>query len=208
MRRGAAIVAFVAALSMAGCATVPPQAPVLTGPAWNERAAMLPGKVWVASGRFSVSASAGGRLEGTGGQGIFRWQRGADVSEVEVSGPLGIGSLRLTLRESGAWLEQDGRVLEVADPESELQARFGFTLPVRRLDAWLRGLPAPWPATQPAPGSVGFAQDGWEVEFPGFDSLGRPTALRAARPGVRVRAVIDHWEEFPNAAAAQPGSTP
>lgn len=187
---------------------VPAQPPAVTGPAWNERAMRLPAGDWVAAGRFSVSASVRGRLEATGGQGTFRWQRTATASEVEVSGPLGMGRLRLVLRDSGAWLEHDGRVLEVADPEGELQARFGFTLPVRRLDAWLRGLPAPPPALQPAPGSVGFGQDGWEVEFPGFDDLGRPTALRAARPGMRVRAVIDHWEEGADPAAMQPGNAP
>ena len=204
--RGRLGVWLAATLWLTGCATVPVQPPVLAGPTWNERAARLPTGAWLASGRFSVAASAGGRLDGTGGQGTFRWRRAADASTVEVAGPWGIGRLQLTLRESGAWLEQDGRVLEVADPEGELLARFGFTLPVRRLDAWLRGLPAPPPATPPAPGTVGFQQDGWEVEFQGFDELGRPTALRAARPGIRVRAVIDRWEEAADAAVAQPGT--
>ena len=66
----------------------------------------------------------------------------------------------------------------------------------------------PPPASPPAPGTVGFRQDGWEVEYLGFDASARPTALRAVRPGVRVRAIIDRWEERPELAGEPPGNTP
>lgn len=189
---------------LAGCATMPMSPSTPAGPAWNDRAARLPQGGWIAAGRFAVVTAPQGRLDGGGGQGTFRWTRTGKGSEVEVSGPLGLGRVRLTLGADGAALEQAGQVWSVADPEGELQARFGVSLPVRRLDAWLRGLPAPPPSSAPAPGTVGFVQDGWEVEYPGFDELGRPTGLRAARPGFRVRAVIERWEEVPEPTVVTP----
>jgi outer membrane lipoprotein LolB len=194
----------VALLALAGCATLPPVTPAPSGPAWNERAARLPAGGWVASGRFAVATAIAGRLDGGGGQGTFRWVRTGRGSEVEVAGPLGLGQWRLRLEESVVVLERAGERLTVTDPEVELQALLGFPLPVLRLDAWLRGLPAPAPATAPSPGTVGFRQDGWEIEYSGFDDLGRPTGLRAARPGLRVRAVIERWEELPDTALAPP----
>ena len=48
---------------LSGCASLPEPAALPTGPAWNERAARLPAGAWAAWGRFSVSATAGGRLD-------------------------------------------------------------------------------------------------------------------------------------------------
>ena len=188
---------FVAALLLlGGCATLaPPQSAVPVGPAWETRAAQLPTSAWTAEGRFAVTAA--GRKGGSdqGGQGSFRWHRAAEGSVVEVSGPFGIGRVTVFLDASGARFEQDGQQWHTGNPEAELLQRFGFTLPVRGLDFWLRGLPAPLPATPPPPGTVGFAQDGWTVEYPAFDAAARPLKLVASRPGMRVRAVIEQWQE-------------
>jgi outer membrane lipoprotein LolB len=95
----------------------------------------------------------------------------------------------------GARFEQGGQQWYAIDPEGELRQRFGFSLPVRGLDYWLRGLPAPSPATAPVAGTVGFEQDGWTVEYPAFDAAARPLKLTASRPGMRVRAVVERWQE-------------
>lgn len=187
---------MTAALLLTGCATLPsPQPPVPVGPAWETRAARLPASAWTAEGRFAVTAA--GRQGGSdqGGQGSFRWHRAAEGSVVEVSGPFGIGRVTVFLDAGGARFEQDGQQWHTGNPEAELLQRFGFTLPVRGLDFWLRGLPAPLPATPPPPGTVGFAQDGWTVEYPAFDAAARPLKLVASRPGMRVRAVIEQWQE-------------
>lgn len=194
--RAAAGGLLVAVLLLAACASLPPPGPVVpAGPAWDTRAARLPGSAWTAEGRFAVTAA--GRQGGSdqGGQGSFRWQRSPAGSVVEVSGPFGIGRVTVFLDERGARFEQNGEQWHTGNPEGELLQRFGFTLPVRGLDSWLRGLPAPLPATPPAPGTVGFTQDGWTVDYPAFDAVERPLKLVASRPGMRVRAVIERWQE-------------
>ena len=185
-----------ALLLLAACATVPPAVPPApTGPTWEARAAQLPASDWTAEGRFAVAAPGRHGSGEQGGQGTFRWHRGAEGSVVEVSGPFGIGRITVFLDPRGARFEQDGQQWHTVDPEGELQQRFGFSLPVRGLDCWLRGLPAPLPATAPAAGTVGFEQDGWTVEYPAFDAAARPLKLTASRPGMRVRAVVERWQE-------------
>lgn len=187
-----------ALLLLGACATVPPPgAQVPSGPAWEVRAAQLPASAWTAEGRFAVTAAGQQGLGAQGGQGTFRWQRSAAGSVVDVSGPFGIGRLTVVLDARGARFEQGGQQWHTGNPEAELLQRLGFALPVRGLDAWLRGLPAPPPATPPAPGTVGFAQDGWVVDYPAFDAAARPLKLVASRPGMRVRAVIERWQEVP-----------
>lgn len=183
-------------LLLAACATVPPPAPSgPTAPSWELRAAQLPASDWTAEGRFAVAVPGRHGSGEQGGQGTFRWHRGTEGSVVEVSGPLGIGRMTVFLDARGARFEQGGQQWHAIDPEGELRQRFGFSLPVRGLDYWLRGLPAPSPATAPVAGTVGFEQDGWTVDYPAFDASARPLKLTASRPGMRVRAVVEHWQE-------------
>src|SRR5215510_11237293 len=78
---------------------------------------------WQASGRIAVSAAS------EGGSGSFAWeQRGAD-SSLQIRGPVGIGSVRLTL--SGDFLSVDlggGRRYTAQDAETELADRLGARL--------------------------------------------------------------------------------
>jgi outer membrane lipoprotein LolB len=186
-------------LLLAACTTVPPPAPSgPTGPTWELRAAQLPASEWTAEGRFAVAVSGrqgSGEQGEQGGQGTFRWHRSAAGSVVEVSGPLGLGRVTVFLDERGARFEQGDRQWQTEDLAGELRQRFGFSLPVRGLDYWLRGLQAPSPAMVPVAGTV---------EYPAFDAAARPLKLTASRPGMRVRAVVERWQE----AAPTPVPTP
>ena len=175
----------------AGCATQParvPSAPV-------DLHAI---EQWQAKGRIGVSGPQGG------GSGSFDWQQVSDAADVQIRGPVGIGSVRVQVRGDAQDPELkvqsgDGEILESAAAWSELEARLGAHLPAGNLRFWLLGLAAPgehrWGEANEA-GAVSLDQDGWRIEYQRFsDEFGTrlPVRLRASSGEARVRIVVDRW---------------
>src|ERR1043165_543900 len=98
-------------------------------------------QTWRATGRIGVSG------EGGGGSGSFDWQQQADAANVQIRGPIGIGSVTLQL--SGdpdnpqLRLQTGDQVLESEQAVAELEARLGAAVPAGRLRYWMLGVAAP-----------------------------------------------------------------
>jgi outer membrane lipoprotein LolB len=154
---------------------------------------------WQARGRLGVSSGEGG------GSGSFVWQQRDDFADVQIRGPVGVGSVRLQVRGSDAnpqvRLEtSNGQVLEAAAAWDELEARLGAPVPAGRLRYWMLGLAAPgdhrWIEPQ-AEGESALEQDGWRIDYQRFstDPGARvPVRIRAISGEARVRIVIDQWQ--------------
>jgi outer membrane lipoprotein LolB len=192
MQASRSIVLWMCALALlVGCATPAPRpsgAPV--DAEHLER--------WQARGRIGVSSAAGG------GSGSFDWSQHADVADVQIRGPVGIGGVRLTIKGEGAQHDlelqtSDGAKLESDAAWAELESRLGASLPAWHFRYWLLGVAAPG-AHQwlPAPGEGGktLEQDGWRIEYQRYAEGGAqlPTRLRAVSGATRVRIVIDDWQ--------------
>lgn len=175
----------------AGCASVPrPSAPIPADLRDLDR--------WQARGRLGVSSGEGG------GSGSFIWQQRNDFADVQIRGPVGLGSVRLQVKgddqNPSVRLETStGQVLESAAAWSELEARLGAPVPAGRLRYWMLGLAAPGEHRWSEPTSDGettLEQDGWRIDYQRFsnDAGARvPIRIRATRGGARVRIVIDQW---------------
>lgn len=178
--------AALAALLLAGCATVPPRAP-------GELVPVEQIERWQARGRIGVSGPQGG------GSGSFDWRQEADAASVQIRGPIGIGSVRLRVRgqPDDPQIEVqtgDGETLHSQAAWQELEARLGAGLPAGKLRYWLLGLAAPgehrWDESA-------LEQDGWRIDYQGYsDAFGAhlPMRLRATSGEARVRIVIDRWQ--------------
>jgi outer membrane lipoprotein LolB len=167
---------------MSGCTVPAPRTPATIPPDLHDL------DRWQARGRLGVSSGEGG------GSGSFVWQQRDDFADVQIRGPVGIGSVRLQVRGSDAnpnvRLEtSNGQVLESAAAWDELEARLGAP-----------GLAAPgdhrW--SEPTPeGETTLEQDGWRIDYQRFstDPGARvPVRIRAASGDTRVRIVIDQWQ--------------
>lgn len=175
----------------AGCATAPrPGAPLPADLHDLDR--------WQARGRLGVSSGGGG------GSGSFIWEQRNDVADVQIRGPVGLGSVRLQVkgddRNPSVRLEtSNGQVLESEAAWSELEARLGASVPAGRLRYWMLGLAAPGEHRWSEPTSDGettLEQDGWRIDYQRFstDPGARvPIRIRATRGDARVRIVIDQW---------------
>ena len=97
---------------------------------------------WQAHGRLGISGPE------SGGSGSFDWQQRGDRADVQIRGPVGVGSVRLQMRGAAPnpdlRLETgDGRVLESTAAWDELEARLGAQVPAGNLRYWMLGLAAP-----------------------------------------------------------------
>lgn len=195
--RGWARLPGVAALLLLGACAGQVQPPA--GPAdWRQqRAALERLDAWTATGKVAVRAAD------TSESGSLDWRQRPGLTEVRLSGPVGVGTT--TIASDGEVLEinrgGERQVLDIATPGA-LASATGWDLPLAALPYWLRGLPAPAPVEHTLeldPASrrpLSLAQDGWLVRYSDFQAVEHlllPTRLEITRGDTRARVVIRQW---------------
>ncbi len=193
MLRGAAVA--IVYLSLGACATQQGvDLPDISQ--WENRRAIL-GQLdkWQFRGRIAVKTSDDGF------NGKLRWVQDGDFFRATVSGPLGIGTVRIEGDGEGVEItDKDGTTTVLRDVESELYYRYGWTIPVESLRYWVLGIPDPR-----VPAATEFddldrvsriEQRGWNVEVGRYREAGgqqMPARLVASSRETSVRLVIDKW---------------
>ena len=179
--------ALAAALIVAGCATLSPDA---GGPG---EPSPTPFDL---SGRVLVSYD--GRAFSSG----LRWQHGPGRDEIWLLTPIGQTLAHIVNEPDGATLtgadQQQYRAISV---DSLTRQALGWELPLARLQYWVRGEIAPGSA----PGAVErdanqrlirLEQHGWRIVFANYpleEHEGLPRRLDLARDDHEIRLVIDAW---------------
>ncbi|HEY5810474.1 MAG TPA: lipoprotein insertase outer membrane protein LolB [Povalibacter sp.] len=188
-------VAMLATVTLlAACASQPVQPPASPLPSDLSELAQ-----WHARGRIGVT---GGQ---SGGSGSFEWQQSGDRADVQIRGPVGIGSVQLEMQGSAENPDlrlrtADGTTLESQAAWDELEARLGAPVPAGKLRYWMLGVAAPgehqWhPAN--VQGVTTLEQSGWRIEYQQYsDDAGAhvPVKMQAASGDARVRIVVDRWQ--------------
>ncbi len=188
-------------LALAGCATLPASIELPAIDSWQTRNAVL-GSVrnWAFRGRIAVKAGDDGF------NGKFDWAQRGDAFDASVSGPLGIGTVRIDGDGDAVRLtDKDGSETQLDDAEAELYWRYGWTIPVTSLRYWALGIPDPAIPAETRVDENGrlvrLEQGGWAVTISRYAEGGgqqMPRILTATNPGTRVRLVIDRWSFFEN----------
>ena len=166
---------------------------------WEMRTAVLMDRQnWEFSGRIAVSAGKDGF------NGKLRWYQQDDTFRATVSGPLGIGTVRIEGDGQSVLLtDKDGVHTELQNAEEELRYRYGWTIPVGSLRYWALGIPDPMAPAQtelnPDNQLANLLQSGWTVDISRYRLNGgqsMPNRLSAKKFDTRVRIVIDKWKFF------------
>jgi len=152
---------------------------------------------FVLKGRVAEAGIAGGR-------GDLDWSQSGDRIDLRVSGPLGVGALAISGDRKSVEIRSKDGVVTTSSPESYMQERLGWSLPLAKLRYWALGVPAPGLIDeQPREvllDDVGralrFEQLGWNVEYSEYqtvNSLTLPRKLTVASGGRSFKLVIDEW---------------
>jgi outer membrane lipoprotein LolB len=186
---------LLAVSALVGCASTPPTITELP-------ADLTQLQHWEARGRIGVSGG------GQGGSGSFDWLQARDRADVQIRGPIGIGSIRLQMSGSAENPELrletgNGQIYRADTAWRELELRLGTRVPAEKLRYWMLGIPAPgehhWPEARSGDGvssdSAVLEQDGWRIEYRYLESLSArlPQRIHATSGDARVRIVIDSW---------------
>ena len=194
------LLALLAALAvLAGCATTPESVDLPPLETWDERNAVL-GNIedWEFKGRIGVKAGDDGF------NGKFNWAQQGAAFKATVSGPLGVGTVRIQGNGRSIVLtDKDGESTVLQDAETELRWRYGWTIPVDSLRYWALGIPDPAVPAVTEIDDLGhltrLEQSGWIVQISRYSEGGgqqMPRILSATNPETRVRMVIDRWLFF------------
>lgn len=165
--------------------------------AWETRQSVLSQlSNWQFNGRIAV------KTNDDGFNGKLRWLQDGDAFSATVSGPLGIGTVRIEGDVDGRVqiTDKDGVRTVLRDVEQELYYRYGWTIPVQSLRYWVLGIPDPRiPATTEFDDQervTHLEQRGWGVDVGRYREAGgqlMPARLIAGSKETTVRMIIDNW---------------
>lgn len=184
---------------LASCAVLRPSVDLPDISSWELRKAVLgDASTWAFKGRIAVKAGD----EGFNGK--LNWEQNGDNFHASVSGPLGIGTVRIQGGNQGIVLtDKDGNETVLVDPEAELYDRYGWTIPIGNLRFWALGIPNPARPSaielDDAGRLIRLEQSNWVVTISRYREGGGqqlPRTLTAINPNTRVRIVIDKWVFF------------
>jgi len=190
--------AATAVVLFTGCAA-PRSALLPEIDSWDTRVSVLADlDEWEFSGRIGVKTE----LDGFNGK--LRWSQDQEKFRATLSGPLGIGTVRIEGDDQSVVMtDKEGVRTEIEDAEFELRQRYGWTIPIASLRYWALGIPDPSAAAETRIDDEGrlekLAQRNWSVRISRYDVGGgqqMPKLLTAQNPDTRVRLVIDHWIFF------------
>jgi outer membrane lipoprotein LolB len=199
-----AFLVATALLVLSACATRPPAretAPLDMAAARADELRRNALHDWDLSGRIAVSNGS------RGGSGRIDWRQRAEAYTISLSAPVTRQSWQLVGDPSGARLKGiAGGPRESGDAEGLLRSATGWSIPVRALQSWVRGIGAPDPEYGAArlvyddgglPSKL--EQAGWAIEYQawypsGVDVPSLPKRIVARRGEASVKLVVDGWD--------------
>ncbi|MGA4495485.1 lipoprotein insertase outer membrane protein LolB [Vreelandella venusta] len=191
------LLAGIALLTLAGCAT---QTPVDDGGRqagqWERQQADVE-----AFDTWTLVGKAGLRTPQENTSANLDWNQHPHYFRMLISGPFGGGRSVLEGREGRFSLTtSDGR-FEAETPEALMEEQLGWSLPVRAMPDWVRGLPGEHASYQLETDELGFPnhlqQDGWEIDYRDWEQvegMWLPRRLVMNYGDLRITLVVNQWQ--------------
>ncbi len=129
------------------------------------------------------------------------WNQTPYYFRMLISGPFGGGRSVLEGREGRFSLTTSEGRFEAETPEALMEEQLGWSLPVRAMPDWVRGLPGDHASYQLETDELGFPsflqQDGWEIDYRDWEQaegMWLPRRLVMNYGDVRITLVVNQWQ--------------
>ena len=129
------------------------------------------------------------------------WNQTPYYFRMLISGPFGGGRSVLEGREGRFSLTTSEGRFEAETPEALMEEKLGWSLPVRAMPDWVRGLPGDHASYQLETDELGFPshlqQDGWEIDYRDWEQaegMWLPRRLVMNYGDVRITLVVNQWQ--------------
>ncbi|ODN44094.1 outer membrane lipoprotein LolB [Piscirickettsia litoralis] len=138
-------------------------------------------------------------------QANLNWtQQGPHSYQISLSGPLGIGEVRLIHRQGEySFTDSHGKTTHASSAQLLMQNLLGWSLPVKGLYYWVRGLADPNASYQKTLDIYGrlasLQQAGWQINYLRYqwrDGLPLPTLIRLKNQRLWLKIAISDWQAF------------
>lgn len=193
---------MVAIFTLAACSTSP-QKPVQSQSTYDwptHQQYMLEQNQFQAQGKIAI------RQQQQRSSATLQWQQQGDKYTIFMAGPFGGGAVTIKGSNQGVMMEISGEGRFFADsPESLMQDRLGWSLPVSNLSYWVKGVPAPGSryssALDEADRLLRLKQNNWLIDYQSYHHLEDtdwPRKLQLSYgPDLQVTLLIKNWQHSP-----------
>lgn len=154
---------------------------------------------WRANGAFSIQQANQKPVMAT-----YDWHQSNQAYRIEIVSSLDLYRVNIQATENSVTLWKNGTLASQAKtPEKLMEKAMGWSLPLRELQDWIKGLPAPkkdgaFTAQYDAFGHIiELQQDGWTLHYSAYkheeDDADLPQQILLTRPGISAKIIVREW---------------
>jgi outer membrane lipoprotein LolB len=146
----------------------------------------------------------------TGVRGELNWTQTGQQFDIHFYGPLGVGAATISGDPKSVQLHTKDGTFVTDHPESMMQDKLGWSLPLGSLRYWLLGLPTPMRGYEREPEDTVLLDDagrpqtikqlGWKLDYGEYQTVGvidLPRKIVLANGEKSFRIVVDQWSGTP-----------
>lgn len=130
------------------------------------------------------------------------WDQREDLYEINLNGPLGMGSVRINSTGSYIVIEKSGEEPLYTRNLADISVDYlGYEFPADELYYWIRGIPAPDSDSTVTLNDdrllATLSQGPWQLEYDRYqahEGLNLPGRIRMEHPPYRLTFLINRWE--------------
>lgn len=138
----------------------------------------------------------------SGWQAGVNWCQSGNRTTLELSGPMGLGTVLLSYHLGELWIRENTNHLSIThQPKHLLRERLGFSVPLSALKLWLMGVAEPGEIDSLKRDNNGrmrlFFQHGWLIKYDNYSLVNGyqlPGKIKLTKDAVSLKIVVDEWQ--------------